>query len=137
MRSRRLRHRRRSSSPVAGRRCADQATSTRRAPRPPALGIVTVSSPSFSSAPTLSMSICSGRTNAREKRPWPRSMVILLAGRLLTRALSPRMTMRLFFSVDPMSSRDRPGTSMVRTKLPAVSNRSTGGFQPGASLPTS
>ena len=49
------------------------ATSTRRAPRPPAFGIVIVSSPSLRSAMTDSTSIGSGKRNAREKRPWPRS----------------------------------------------------------------
>src|SRR5262249_19847577 len=51
----------------------DHVTSMRRAPRPAALGSVTVSSPSFKSAETLSTSMGSGSTNARWNRPCPRS----------------------------------------------------------------
>src|SRR5262249_59914055 len=46
-------------------------TLMRRVARSAALGIVTVSTPSFRSAVTMSTSVGSGSANARENRPWP------------------------------------------------------------------
>ena len=116
------------------------ATSMRRAPRPPAFGIVTVSTPSFRSAVTLSTSIALGQHEGARKA----AVAALDAVILLARNIRPGVATALaanddaaLLGVDVDLVARQAGQFRGQHELVAVSYRSTGGVQPGASVPTS